>query len=129
MTIVYTSDSEDGPATFCLSCEERLVPDIGCPNTNYQFDNALWIGFHGGYSMFVDNMVGWEPEAEGKVIKGSDYEAVICHECAHQLCNAIPWINKLLDPLSSHSHTTSYIESHPYHTGWDYNRRKAKSSE
>ena len=39
----------------CFSCEAPLVMDPHCRG-DYQYDNALWIGFHGGYGMFVDNL-------------------------------------------------------------------------
>jgi hypothetical protein len=49
-----------------------------------------------------------------------DYEAVICHECAHWLCEMMPWISKLLNPHGSHAHRTSWKDAHPEHYGWDY---------
>lgn len=143
----------------CYACNAELTGDVvddytGEPPT-YQFDNALWIGFHGGYGMFVDNLEAtlptntedrwlrdangeyllnggalphpvenhvWEPEyREDRMLPGHpDYEAVICHECAHQLCADVPWIERLIHAHNSHSHKTSYHEAHPEHWGWDY---------
>lgn len=100
--------------TNCLSCNDVLVPIDENNETNYQFDNALWVGFFGGYSMFVDG-----GDDSKKVISGSDHEAVICHDCAHKLCEMVPWINKLINPESSHAHLASYWEANPEHKGWD----------
>jgi len=106
----------------------------------YQFDNAMWIGFHGGYGMFVDNMdvswpangmdrfddegnenPGWKPEyVEKRILKGADYEAVICHDCAHAACEALPWMARLLNPVHSHAHRGEYHGQHPDHIGWDF---------
>lgn len=96
----------------CYACEVELEPEGGF-TTDYQFDNALWIGFHGGYGMFIDTMQRTE------ILKAQE-EAVICHECAHALCDKVPWISKLLYPHGSHSHKASYREEHPNHYGWDY---------
>lgn len=149
--------------TACLACDAELVPDHGAPDdpVTYQFDNALWIAFHGGYAMFVDNLEArlpintderwlrasdrrgdfgmyddyllhpttrgliddpdWEPKfSEERILPGQpDYEAVICHDCAHALCAAVPWIEKLIRPHGSHAHKTEYQEAHPDHRGWD----------
>jgi hypothetical protein len=140
-----------------------LVADAGAPDDppTYQFENALWIGFHGGYGMFVDNLearlptntderwlrnsdrIGdfgmfddytldadgrpiddpdWQPRyREERVLPGQpDYETVICHDCAHELCEREPWLKELLRPYGSHAHRTAYHEAHPEHRGWDY---------
>lgn len=99
----------------CAACDRELKPEAGSPETDYQFDNALWIGFHGGYSMFVDN---FEADEDRK-LPGADAEAVLCHDCSHDLCTANPWIEKLLKPLESHAHTREYWAAHPNHKGWD----------
>lgn len=99
----------------CYACEVELEPEGGL-KTDYQFDNALWVGFHGGYGMFID------PLQTSKVLKAQE-EAVICHECAHKLCDEVPWIGKLLDPHSSHSHKDSYRKANPNHYGWDYDKQ------
>ena len=147
--------------TTCYACDAELVPDHGAPDdpVTYQFRNALWIGFHGGYGMFVDNLEAklptntedrwlrgrdgeylsyidpqgqmhpipneaWEPEyREDRMLSGHpDYEAVICHDCAHALCVAVPWIEKLLNSHGSHGHGEDYKQAHPEHYGWDYDR-------
>jgi len=139
----------------CYACNKHLTPDNACPDTEYQFDNALWIGFHGGYGMFVDNLDAklpnntqdrwlmdeegqyltvnndgrtpienekWEPlYNEDRMLEGQpDYEAVICHDCAHELCATIPWIERLINSHNSHAHRTAWKEAHPDHYGWDY---------
>lgn len=148
-----------GVVVRCRACDTRLSPDTAAPDTTYAFDNALWIGFHGGYGMFVDNLEvklpintedrwlrkpdgeyetvtdefgglhpvdnpDWKPEfREERVLDGHpDYEVVLCHDCAHALCEAVPWINKLIEPLRSHSHREEYMAAHPDHQGWDCSR-------
>ena len=150
------------PDTYCVACDTKLSPDNACPDTDYAFENALWICFHGGYGMFVDNLAAtlpnntedrWLRDEDGEYLTvesdrwegavdpidnpdykptfnephvlfpPADYEAVICHECAHKLCDTIPWIHKLLNPHGSHAHKQEYHEAHPDHDGWDYEPR------
>ena len=111
----------------CLACESELTEDMGNPDTDYQFDNALWIGFFGGYGMFtdaIDVMLG----NKEVLIKGAAHEAVICHDCAHALCEQVPWIGKLIEPELSHAHTKEFWEANPDHDGWDHpeNLKKLK---
>lgn len=141
----------------CKGCGKKLEPEFtfkGEAETEYQFDNALWLGFHGGYGMFTDfldfptNMddayltdsngdllllggevvlnAQYEPEyEEERTLPGRPgIEAVICHECAHDLCDKVQWIAELIHPATSHSHKQEYHEAHPDHYGWDYDRRK-----
>lgn len=140
--------------TNCVACGNNLPPglagEMGDLDNDYQFDNALWIGFHGGYGMFVDNTDAtmqsnpddmylrdedgeyliaeggglipnpeYMPEfREPRLLPGQpDYEAVICHDCAHDLCKRVPWIEKLLNPHGSHAH--SIRKDWTGHTGWD----------
>lgn len=82
-----------------------MFPELGTPH----YDNALEIRFSGGYSMFIDPFGMPEPTA------------VLCHECAHAVCAAHPWLETLLDPAHSHAHLP---EHHPRlvaegHQGWD----------
>jgi hypothetical protein len=66
----------------------------------------------------------WKAEfRESRILEGADYEAVICHECAHALCATVPWIEKLINPHGSHAHRTDYHDAHPDHYGWDYDPR------
>jgi len=76
----------------CYSCNKELHELFPGHITNYQFDNALWIEFHGGYGMFIDPMFDEVPRA------------LLCHECAHELCDKIPWIGNLIRPEESHTH-------------------------
>lgn len=151
-------------ATRCFACDTELSPDPSFPDAEYQFDNALWIGFHGGYGMFVDHLEAKLPnnsderwlrnsderdafglfcdfklDDDGKLVDDPewlptfnaermlpgqpDYEAVICHDCAHELCATIPWVERLLHAHNSHAHRTAWKEAHPEHYGWDYDNR------
>lgn len=98
----------------CYSCGAELKPDVINLETNYQFENALWVGFFGGYGMFVDDI-----DSAPSTLEGAAHEAVICHECAHKLCDNNPWIERLIQPLKSHSHRREFWEANPTHEGWD----------
>lgn len=132
----------------CVACKTELEPDSANPDTDYQFDNALWIKFEGGYGMFIDEMseemqhaprrneevepgVFWNvipvhdewTEEEIEHYKSETWKinrAVLCHECAHHLCETVPWIADLLTPHNSHSHRSDYRQANPNHFGWDY---------
>jgi predicted heme/steroid binding protein len=111
----------------CVSCQKALQPEwvVQAKSCTYQFDNALWIAFHGGYGMFTDARL-WHEGKDTPVLNstGADHEAVICHDCAHDLCEKMPWIGALIQPYSSHAHRTHA----PDHTGWDIDRQKEKAS-
>jgi hypothetical protein len=97
------------PATIhCSACGCRLA-SVGRQDTEYQFDNAIWISFSGGYGMFVDPL--------GK----EDPKGVLCHDCAHRLCEQNPWVNALLRPFVSHSHPSAQTAAliAAGHQGWD----------
>ena len=146
--------------TTCTRCHAELVPDNANLDTTYQFDNALWIGFHGGYGMFVDNLDAtmpnntedrwlrdddgeyltiehdghvhpiddpqWKPTyIEDRILDQPDYEAVLCHDCAHDMCAREPWLALLLNPHGSHAHKTEWRDANPEHWGWDYDRYPA----
>ena len=152
---------------------QSLSPTTPAPTPTYQFDNALWIGFHGGYGMFVDNLDAthanntedrwlrdedgeyltepkgvragsgpltdrivwgdrpienpqWKPTyIEERILDQPDYEAVLCHDCAHDMCAREPWLALLLNPHGSHAHKTEWKDAHPDHWGWDYDRHPA----
>lgn len=111
-----SSEREERPmaATHCTACEGELSPADGS-ETDYHFENALWIGFHGGYSMFID---GDPSSIEGSTL-GASAEAVLCHDCAHSLCEALPWIAQLIRPELSHAHLPEFWVANPDHIGWD----------
>ena len=96
--------------TNCYACGAELMSDYA--KTTYQFDNAMWVKFSGGYGMFVENEQFGGPE-----------EVVICHECSHALCDTVPWIGRLINPHNSHAHKVDWIEQNPNHYGWDYDRQ------
>lgn len=105
----------------CAACAAALKPVHWNPNDGdaaYQFEGAMWIAILGGYSMFTDNL-----QSEGNYAQGSDYELVICHECAHKLCAENPWLANVIQPYFSHGHSLAYQEEHPDHGGWDYDIR------
>lgn len=101
---------------ICVNCETGLEPvmEFDGETTLYQFHNALWLGFFGGYGMFTDNF-----DNTTEVLSGADYEAVLCHDCAHALCEQNPWMEKLLNPKQGHSHGKKFWEENPDHEGWD----------
>lgn len=104
----------------CTSCNVELIPVFEHHDIDVkQYDNALWITFDGGYGEFIDICTMEDAE---------HHRAILCHECAHQLCDLVPWIHKLIDPHRSHSHKTSYIEQHPEHYGWDYDYRASRQA-
>lgn len=76
-----------------------------------QYDNALGLIFFGGYGMFVDPIGSVEEK---------ELTLMICHECAHALCDAFPGIGRIIRPFGSHAHSSDFIEHHPEHYGWDY---------
>jgi hypothetical protein len=83
----------EAPVTgVCLACRTPLEAVFPGMSPGSQYHNALEVRFGGGYGMFIDPFDGEDPYA------------VICHDCAHALCESAPWIKTLLDPTWSHSH-------------------------
>lgn len=109
--------------THCGSCGKELEPESGGPDfdpASEQYDNALEITFNGGYGMFIDPI-------------DEEYRVIICHECAHHLCETVQWIGKLLNPFNSHSHkywkrlpdgSTQDVFWPEDHHGWDLPHRR-----
>src|SRR3990167_648088 len=95
--VIEVTGTKSTIITHCSACDKKFKPycEVDFDPATEQLDNALEIEFSGGYSMFVD-LVFDQPEGVCRVM--------ICHECAHELCDKIPWINKLLDPHNSHAH-------------------------
>lgn len=82
----------------CDACGKTLDKVFdGTPPEVLQYDNALHIRLDGGYGEFIDNI---EPLNSG----GDRYYSIICHECAHDLCERVPWIATMIDPARSHTH-------------------------
>ena len=67
-----------------------------------------------------------QAEWEAWYEENRDDQVIICHECAHKLCDAVPWFKRLINPHNSHSHKTAYVEANPDHFGWDYDSRAAR---
>ena len=76
----------------CANCGSELQPVFDGQKYPRQCDNALEIEFSGGYGMFID------PIGESRKI------ALLCHDCAHALCNQYPWMAELVDPYHGHMH-------------------------
>lgn len=106
----------------CIQCDNKLTPIVDYREETYQFDNALWIGFFGGYGMFVESPEYVHDDANTipKELPVATHEAVLCHDCAHELTETIPWIKDLLNPYISHTHTEAYIAKNPDHEGIDH---------
>ena len=113
-----SSDSES--VRHCDRCDRPLeAQHEGCEHfclwhrniSPGQWDNALIINFEGGYGMFVD-----------PAVSADRIEAVLCHECAHQLVQE-PWVRKAIgDPLLSHSHRPGSVSEehlHEQHEAWN----------
>ena len=98
----------------CSACGATLKPVFAeVDPAGYQYDNAMWIGLFGGYGMFIDSV-----ESGPSIIPGPpDITLVICHECAHSLCETHPWLANAISPLASHAH--SHDADWSGHEGWD----------
>ena len=99
--------------TDCIDCGVELVEVTPDYATGYQYENALAITLGGGYAMFFDDI---EPFFSNMTAATTVF---LCHDCAHKACEALPWLDKLLEPLKSHSHRQDYWDAHPDHEGWD----------
>ncbi|MEI6237000.1 MAG: hypothetical protein WCP03_00155 [Candidatus Saccharibacteria bacterium] len=111
----------------CFVCQKELEPVF--PNQfkkgSVQYNNALIVNMAGGYSMFVDPFPQeWLFEEDRLdtsdwVKKGrlDQCTAIICHDCAHDLCEKVSWINTLIEPKNTHSHRIDMDWTG--HTGWD----------
>lgn len=102
--------------TNCYACNKALEPvmeDQG--DEAHQWDSALIIDFEGGYGMFTDPMGAPPAEYDKGILPAG--KVVVCHDCAHEMCDALPWVKKLIDPWASHSH--SHGPDWKDHTGWD----------
>lgn len=93
--------------SLCKSCLNEVSTITGQETT---YDNALIIEFHGGYGMFFDDID--DPDH-------IEHTVILCHDCAHDLCDKIPFIKNMLNPRTSHSHTLEFIKANPDHKGYD----------
>lgn len=109
----------------CYACQKPLQPECdqisAAEATKWeQWDNALVIMFEGGHGMFIDP-VGQEvrSDPQGGLLQDGDgqLKVVICHDCAHQACNELPWLDNLIQPLRSHAHKIT--QDWTGHRGWD----------
>ena len=90
----------------CVSCGHELTRVSEGDFTSKRYDNALEVTLTGGYGMFFDNI-------------DADHHVFLCHDCAHRLCDALPWLANLIQPEHSHAHTAQFWAAHPDHEGWD----------
>ena len=85
----------------CASCNVELKPVFAdlITERSIQYDNALGIQFHSGYSMFFDDLDFLDnPYFE------SEQTLVICHDCAHKLVAENPWMRFVVDDVDGHTH-------------------------
>lgn len=106
------SERQKGKFRACFSCGADPTHTGSGPHGERDYDNALFVAITGGYSQFID------PQDDSGFLPG--HSLVLCHECAHEACDKLPWLAKLIEPASSHAHTTAYMDAHPDHYGWDY---------
>lgn len=88
----------------CTQCKQVLETVVPNDTTEYQYDNALWIGFYGGYGMFVESPEYAHYPPQKTVLPHATHEAVLCHDCAYELCEMLPWLKEMIDPENSHTH-------------------------
>lgn len=98
----------------CLSCGTRPTLER---SWGEEYENALPVTLYGGYGMFFDDLE--EPAKH----------FVLCHDCAHRIFDANPWLRTIFEPTRSHSHTEEYATAHPEHYGWDYDERAERAQE
>lgn len=87
--------------TRCYSCSTSLTPVLpGDTNDaisgTTQLSDALWVSFYGGFGMFLESRGYNGVESETNNF-GSDAEVVLCHDCVHDACDALPWMKRLLE--------------------------------
>lgn len=96
------SSSVDAPAgPVCINCRQVLDPvfPFDVPADRYQLKNALWVGFFGGYGMYVDELADMPGARRTTTVPGTvDAEAVLCGTCADAMCATYPWMDRLLHP-------------------------------
>lgn len=109
---LWTDEVEKGRFRLCAACGKNPTYKSDHPSSEREYDNALFLAITGGYGQFTD------PQDDRGFLPG--WKLVLCHECAHDACDKLPWLSALLTPAQSHSHTQPYMDTHPDHYGWDY---------
>lgn len=123
------TDEAVKPLTCCYACGVGLEPEFEGTTqeealAHEQWGNALVVILEGGYGMFIDPIPGGDEQpdaARGLLQCEGAYKVVICHACAHSLCENVPWMQRLVDPVNSHAHRVDRDWSG--HTGWDLPHR------
>lgn len=89
----------------CFACKKALEQVFAEPEEDsQQWDLALIVGFDGSWGMFIDPEQEKDCGRQDQIGQLGRYSVVICHECAHQMCETLPWVEQLLEPYSSHLH-------------------------
>lgn len=133
----------------CDNCGVNMLRPCG---NGSELDNTLSVSLFGGYGQFIDDLE--EKMDAARKVMGDDYnwipidsemngsqklewamlcvrsnQIIVCHECAHRLCEQFPAFNNKIKPYDSHTHTQQYVDNHPNHYGYDYdfhwNKEKA----
>ena len=89
----------------CFACHKELKPvwpDVFHFNKKCtQYEDALIIDIDGGYGMFIDPILIDDMEPKEILYNGlieNEYSAIICQDCAHDLCKQIPWMDRFINP-------------------------------
>jgi len=116
----HNPELKDEDIHNCFACRQPLkpvFPDMHQRGAS-QYENALRISFDGSYEMFIDPPFMFIDEDEyidpdeftKKGMLEDPLSLIICHDCAHDLCNKVPWIKDLLDAENAHSHSANFEE-------------------
>jgi hypothetical protein len=75
----------------CTRCGRELPYLQPEDPSEYSYAKGLRLVATGGYGMFIDPMMDGNPEI------------LLCHECAHAICAAMPWLAAAIDASFGHS--------------------------
>jgi hypothetical protein len=73
----------------CVDCRGPIPDDE---------NNALFLEMQGGYALFVES-----DQFMSQYFRDNN-PLVLCHDCAHKLCDMLPWLNNIIEPQTSHTH-------------------------
>lgn len=107
---IFTEASETGRYRRCVACGGPTThTSVNAGGATTEYSNALVMELFGAYSMFFDALSA-----------DANHTVILCHDCAHDACDSLPWLAALLEPANAHSHTEQYRDANPDHYGWDY---------
>jgi hypothetical protein len=147
--------SAEPDPTLCFRCGAVLLSDA---DTNYQFNNALWVAFHAGYAMFTDSIAGFPTNTEDQWLRDATGEPITYLGClvdnpayvpeyeeerilpgrpdaefvlCHDCAHELTDFLRIpKDEVSKwHSHRQEYTDAHPDHFGWDYDMKRERANE